>query len=495
MRLSTRFGLGAALAVLPLLGVVIYNVERMQELAATNQRLTERHMVGVRMSSGVISRLERLGEFYGKYVVSRDVGYVQKIAEVLSATRLELEQLLEARLTPGERTALGRLTSDFEGFVAPGAEQIVELSPDLVTRQLEQLEAGALEVQHQARTSADTEAATAFRVRHETRQTALGVAVVAGILSLSLILLTVRSLRHRLDLFIRGTQIVSRGKFSIQFDETVGDETGQMAQAFNSMVKDLAQLERIKADFISSVSHELRTPLVALLETNQLLLDEVPGPLTTKQRHMLQLNTQAAQRLSNMITDLLDLSRLKAGIRYSLSERDLVELTRMAVSELEAMAIERGISMHAQVDVPLVAWCDPDRYVQVVQNLVENALKYTPSGGTVEVTLEPQSSKRLPPEAHVGDHPRAYALLRIQDSGPGIPEVDRGRVFEKFFRREGVPSDGGVGLGLAICREIVEAHGGNIWVGDSERLGGAALNVVFPIEPAVSRKRKGAAAA
>jgi signal transduction histidine kinase len=352
-------------------------------------------------------------------------------------------------------------------------------------------------VQNQARASADSEAATAVRVREETQRTALGVAGVAAILSISLILLTVRSLRRRLDLFIHGTRAVSQGKFSFQLDATVGDETGQMARAFNSMVQELAQLERIKADFISSVSHELRTPLVAMLETNNLLLDEVPGPLTAKQKHMLQLNTQATQRLSNMITDLLDLSRLKAGIRYSLSEQDLAQLTQSAVSELEAMALERGIELRAHVGTLLKANCDPDRFVQVVQNLVENALKYTPSRGTVEVSLETKPSKHLPQEALSGDHPRDYALLTVEDSGKGIPEVDRARVFEKFFRREGLPSDGGTGLGLAICREIIEAHGGNIWVSDSKKLGGAALHVAFPIElsPTTKRRHKGSAAA
>lgn len=497
MRLSTRFGIGAALAVLPLVGVVVYNMERMRELAATNQRLTERHAVGVRVSSGIITRLERLTEFHGKYVVSRDTGYVQKVAEILSATQAELQRLVDANLTAGERQALGFLMEEFEDFVEFGPELLVELPPDVVSSQLEELIARAVAVQNQARASADSEAATAVRVREETQRTALGVAGVAAILSISLILLTVRSLRRRLDLFIHGTRAVSQGKFSFQLDATVGDETGQMARAFNSMVQELAQLERIKADFISSVSHELRTPLVAMLETNHLLLDEVPGPLTPKQKHMLQLNTQAAQRLSNMITDLLDLSRLKAGIRYSLSEQDLAQLTQSAVSELEAMALERGIELRAQVGAMLKANCDPDRFVQVVQNLVENALKYTPSQGTVEVSLETKPSKHLPQEALSGDHPRDYALLTVEDSGKGIPEVDRARVFEKFFRREGLPSDGGTGLGLAICREIIEAHGGNIWVSDSKKLGGAALHVAFPIElsPTTKRRHKGATAA
>src|SRR5690606_2116118 len=120
----------------------------------------------------------------------------------------------------------------------------------------------------------------------------------AAVLSALLVLLIVRSLRSRLQPLIRGTQTVGKGAFSIQLDVEADDELGKVAQAFNHMVMSLQQLERIKADFISSVSHELRTPLVAMLETNQLLLDGVLGALTEKQRRLLQINNQAAERLS-----------------------------------------------------------------------------------------------------------------------------------------------------------------------------------------------------
>src|SRR5690606_10886110 len=156
-------------------GVVVFNMERMQELAATNQRLSERHAVGVRMSSGVISRLERVSEFHGKYVVSRDPGYVQKVSEILSATQTELEQLLNANLTPGERQALGVLMAEFEELVELGPEVLVELPPEVVSTELDALSARAVGVQNQARASADSEAATAVRVREQTQQTALGI--------------------------------------------------------------------------------------------------------------------------------------------------------------------------------------------------------------------------------------------------------------------------------------------------------------------------------
>jgi signal transduction histidine kinase len=495
VRISTRFGFGAALAVLPLLGVMAYSVERMQDLAQSNERITMRQLVGIQMSSGVIRRLERLEEYQRKYVVSEDYGYALKFAQTVEATSDELKELRPSRLSPEEAGALRDLRERWGGFAERSHVILVTLDEEAVASEFSDLQALAVEVQQATRRAAATEAETAATVREEIRQTALVVAGIALLLSLTLILLTVRSLRTRLEHFMLGTVAVSKGAFSFQLEVQSDDELGQVARAFNRMVDALRQLERMKADFISSVSHELKTPLVAMLETNHLLLDEVPGPLTERQERMIRLNTQAAQRLSSMITDLLELSRLKAELRYQMSDQDVRALTVAAVSELEALALERELELgHDVVDSRVVVRCDPDRYIQIVQNLVENALKYTPAGGRIEVGLRVCAATSLPdaPKARLGLGARSvaeHAILSVDDSGPGIPEEDRERVFEKFFRRQGEPAGGSVGLGLAICREIIEAHGGAIWV-DESPLGGTSMKVALPVEASTIKRRR-----
>jgi signal transduction histidine kinase len=482
LRISTRFGLSVALAVLPLLGVIGSSVNRMYELARSNERLTTRQLVDARVSAGVIVRLERLGEYRRKYALSNDPGYARKLDEIAGSISHELETLAYTELSVAERMALARLRGHWTRFLGEGLAASPEADSNAaLDAELEPLIELALAVQRSTHERAALEVEMARSIREQTRTTAVGVAGLAIAVSVLLIAFAVHSLRARLDQFIVGTRAVSKGKFSVQLDTRSDDELGQAARAFNRMVKGLEQLEQLKADFIASVSHELRTPLVAMLETNLLLLDEVPGPLTTKQRTMLSLNTQAAQRLSTMITELLDLNRLRAGIRYDLEVHDLVELTQAAVHEFEARASERGIRLRVlPIDDVIDLAFDRDRTVQVIQNLVENGIKYTPAGGEVEVWLRRCPIEALPNELEPRTEAREYALISVVDSGPGIPWEDRRRVFEKFFRRQSLSCGEGIGLGLALSREIVEAQGGAIAIGDSP-LGGAAVHFALPI--------------
>ncbi len=488
MRLSTRFGLVALLAVLPLLGGLGYSIAQLRALARTNERLATRQLVGVRVASEVSGRLPRLEEFQRKFAVSADPGYAQKYRETALVIGSALDELSKVRTSAAESQTLEALSdswkrSDVESGPAPEGARA-----DALTRAFEDLRRLAVDVRTQTDRAVRTELGDARMARRRTQQVATWVSAVAVFVSVTLLAWAVRTLRTRLEEFTEATAAVSEGQFSYRMPAGGTDELARVAASFNRMVGALKQLDRMKEDFVSSISHELRTPIVAMQETNNLLLDELPGPLTAKQRRMLELNSAAAARLSTMIGDLLDLGRVKAGIRYRMGRHELSVLTRSATQALEARALERGVVLHVTCTGELFAVCDPDRYVQVVQNLVDNGLKHAPGGGHVEVTLR-SVPRRVVSEscgAPVGAGP--FALLTVADDGPGIPEHDRDRVFDKFFRRQGQPADAGVGLGLAICREIVAAHDGTIWV-DAPGGAGATLRVALPC--AAMRRRSG----
>ena len=486
MRLSRTFGLGAALAVLPIVAGLAFTVDRLQDLASQSERLMLRQLTAVRLGTGVATRLDRLGEYQSKFAVAHDEAYAEKAQQVARAIDAEVTTLRAADLGTGEGADLGAFIARWNRYRST-VWSTGTVDDDAASRaqvaEIENLAVAARDLLNNAHAAAFADVAEASATRAAAWRAAITATFVALLSSVSVLWFVVRRLRQRLDDFVEASVAVSRGAFSAQLPSAGDDdELGRVAAAFNDMVVALEQLERMKSDFISSISHELRTPLVAMVETNEALLDDVAGPLTDRQRRMITLNRGAAQRLGVMLGDLLELSVVRSGLRYRMADAALDVVVNNAVSELEARAADRHVTLKLVHEARgLVVHADSDRLMQVVQNLVSNAIKHTPAGSDVEVVVRevPRAGvAHAPPRG--SDTDRRYALIRVDDTGPGIPAIDRERVFEKFFRRQGVSADG-VGLGLAICREIAHAHRGAIWIEDG-RLGGASVCVAIPVE-------------
>jgi signal transduction histidine kinase len=268
-----------------------------------------------------------------------------------------------------------------------------------------------------------------------------------------------------------------------------------VAREFNVMTERLDELDRMKREFVSKVSHDLKTPLSSMQETTAVMLDEVPGPLTPKQRKLLVINQESGQRLYAMITKLLDLSRIEAGLG---AERQLVDVTSLlhrSVDYLEQGSAASRFTLTAGESGRLHVLGDLEALTQVFDNLLDNALKFSPFDGHVAVRITSLSSRGdMPPERWAalrrdGRTPGAV-LVTVSDEGPGITDEEKERVFERFYQTDagrGVRARG-VGLGLAICREIIAVHGGAIWVTDNEPRG----SVFYVLLPSASEQSEGA---
>jgi two-component system, NtrC family, sensor histidine kinase KinB len=211
-------------------------------------------------------------------------------------------------------------------------------------------------------------------------------------------------------------------------------------------------LDRLKSDMVSTVSHELKTPLTSVQMAVHLLLEEVVGPLTPKQIELLLAARQDADRILAMINDLLDLTRIEQGrVKLDLQPVPAVELVNGAAARMQSRADDASITLDTEVDGELArVMVDRDRIEHVFDNLIVNAIQHTPRGGSIRIEVQPE-----------GDRIR----FRVRDTGEGIPREHLPRIFEKFYRIPGGQQAGGVGLGLAIVREILTAHGGQIDVG------------------------------
>ena len=261
------------------------------------------------------------------------------------------------------------------------------------------------------------------------------------------------------------SRAMARGDYTRRVTATAHDEVGQLASAFNQMAADLAAADRQRRELIANVSHELRTPIFALQAVLENAVDGVEVPDT----ETLSAALAQTERLGRLVTELLDVSRLDAGVAPINPEEFAVDaFLATAVREAEVTAQAAGRDVCFRVTAPPATFsADPHRLHQVLANLLDNAARHSPPGGAITVAAQVE-----------GD----TLVVEVDDEGPGIPVQQRNRVFERFTRgpgglagsagnnvaenQAGRSDSGGTGLGLAIARWVVELHGGTIAVVD-----------------------------
>jgi signal transduction histidine kinase len=237
----------------------------------------------------------------------------------------------------------------------------------------------------------------------------------------------------------------------------------------------LRQLDALKDEFISLVSHELRTPLTSIRGYVELLEDD--AGLTDEQRRFLGIVDRNAGRLLDLVSDLLFLAQIDAGrMTFDLRPVDLEAVVHECVESSLPAAAAKGIDLRAHTDSLPEVEGDPARLAQVLDNLVSNALKFTPEGGSVDVRL-----------VAAGDS----AVLEVQDTGHGLPQDEQAQLFERFFRSSRAAEDAipGTGLGLAIAKTIVERHGGRIAL-ESAVDEGTTVRVELPLSRRALRRSR-----
>jgi|GEM_PF-5760388 len=284
---------------------------------------------------------------------------------------------------------------------------------------------------------------------------------------------TVRTLIHDPREIAEGRLHLTTG-YTLQWSSApVGSGQSRVGRLFTFQdVTELAELDRLKSEFVNTVSHELRTPLTSIMGYLSLVLAETVGPLEEQQREFLNVVSRNTNRLANLINDLLDIQRIESGrMPVHLSPTSLSQVVGQVAETFRVQAEQKGLSFTVnlpETEEPLIQ-ADPDRLTQIVSNLVSNAVKYTKEGG-VTVTVSATDDR---------------VELAVADTGIGISPSDQKRIFEKFYRAEHpyVREVGGTGLGLPIVRTMVEEHGGELKL-ESEPGRGSRFVVTFRTRPA-----------
>jgi signal transduction histidine kinase len=296
----------------------------------------------------------------------------------------------------------------------------------------------------------------------------LVVGAVAALISLVIARWLARGMTQPLRDMASAVQAMEVGDYSRRVETLSRDEVGQLATAFNRMSAELELLERSRRDLVANVSHELKTPITAIRAHLENLADGIEQP----DRDTLQVMLGQTERLGRLVDQLLDLSKLESGeVPLQLEPMPLAPMVDRVISEFSVGRAVRDIALVAEVPEDLMVDADRERIHQVVFNLVDNAVRFTPPGGEVTIAAEREAER---------------VRVTVRDTGVGVAPEHLPRLFERFYRADPARSrddGGGTGIGLAIARSIVEGHGGRI-TAESEPGRGTTLTFDLPAAPA-----------
>jgi signal transduction histidine kinase len=493
MKIATKIVLGYALLLLLMVIVLAYEISLLQRMHEVNRNLSE---VKTRETDYSLQArdIDQVDDFTRRLYVTGDPGYSEQLKNLRQGVSEAIAAVRATRPAGAEKVELDRLSELWSQFVASAVaaegnfatmseadfDEWLTGELDALNRQFDLV----LAANQQAVDAEIRKSASAGQKAQFVAQVAAGIAIL---LSCLVSFLVFRSISHSLSGLIHGTRAVAQGEFSYRLEASGNDNFSQVARDFNFMISKLDELEQLKRDYVSHVSHELKAPLAAIQETCRLLAEGIPGPVNSKQQRLLNLCLDSGDRLRRTIISLLDLSRMEANaIDYEMERQDLRDVIRSATAEFEVRVAEKEGTLDLSFPPePIWVCCDADRVRQIVSNLVDNALKFSPDKSPIRITAQMVTTP--PPNLPEGWAGRIngatdkYALVQVVDSGRGVPDEHKELIFEKFHqvKFEKKIAGQGVGLGLVICRNIVSAHQGAIWVEDNSG-GGSIFLILLP---------------
>jgi signal transduction histidine kinase len=299
----------------------------------------------------------------------------------------------------------------------------------------------------------------------------LGISSMVGLIGV--VYLAYSMIRPLKDL-MRGIRSVAKDRYSEPVRIHSKDELGELATAFNEMAERLRQEERLRSDFISMLSHEIRTPLTSIRESVNMVGEEVMGPITDRQRRFLEIAGSEIGRICDLLNHLMQASRLEPGaLKLHLDRVDSFALVEACIESLKPAAEVKQIQITSEIPPETPDVLGDGQYLQqVFLNLMGNAVKFSDPETEVWIRVSQNNNQD-------------QLIFKVVDNGPGILDEDQAKLFSKFFRAPSVRDhQDGVGLGLSITKNIVEAHNGTIWV-ESQVGQGSTFSFTLPLAPLV----------
>jgi signal transduction histidine kinase len=483
-RLVITLGCMALILVLPSL----YAIERIDEIRDIAFELKGRHSVADVALSRLQTNLGEVDAALRSYIADPDPESRATLFESLGKSHTELAELAdagyaeEAAETAATLERLEDVTLQLETLVHDGrVAEATDFFFEEIQPVFAEAEAAVLPVVEAVGRSSEAATERAADLSSSTATTiplavlfSLGFAMVIGMLIIGQLVTPLQQLRAAMSR-------VAQGDFEAPPELATDrpDELGDLNRSFVSMTEQLAELNRLRAEFVSIVTHDLKTPINVLGGYAEMLQEGTYGGLSEEQRGVLGAMEEQVGVLLEQVNQLVDLSRYEAGAyRIQLEELHVVDLCTSLKRAFEALARQKGIRLSFELDpkAPRTIYADIDRLRnEVLSNLLANSFKFTEAGGRISVRIRPDHAVERPGQPVRGER----VVIEVSDSGVGIPADELPHVFDMYYQGENGVRAKGSGIGLAIAKEIVEAHSGEITV-ESEGGRGATFRIRLP---------------
>ncbi|MGZ8381414.1 MAG: sensor histidine kinase [Nitrospira sp.] len=459
-------------------GVNIYALFQLRQLTAMSTQMASYHYPAAESAKRLLGSLYAQLNSEKKYLATRDRTFLTNLTEEVDEFERNLE-LLRGRESSSQGLTLLQKTDEllkerlklFQDEFETAKRKIRQAAPEYEHRRDGLMDRMSASIQsyidlHEARVSVGvTESrASAAQAEAVTEQLVL-VALVFGVGLAGIASYTILRPLRQLQGHIKQ---IGQGNLGASLQIKAPAELRELVDSVNWMGRKLQEIDDMKTEFLAHVSHELRTPMASIQEGTHLLLDEIPGPLVQEQRTTLRIMADSSRRLIHLISTILDLSKMEAGMmEYRIVPVDFQRIGEVSINKVRLLADSKHVQLVLE-NIGERSWvkADASRLEQVLDNLLSNALKFSPEGGVVKVQVKP-------------DLQAGVLEVTVSDTGPGIAPEDLPHIFERFYQgRTKGKHTAGSGLGLALVKKVVEAHGGRIWI-ESEKGKGVTVRFIL----------------
>ena len=474
-----RLTFGYAVIMILLIFMGTYGITRLNQLNNISKSILLLDTSTVRLTEELLEKLLSQISFAKKYTITKDPDFheqFKQIGQYILKNMEELESILNAPFKKKKLITARALYNKYLEVLEKEAFSNSVKNPEEVNRQEQDELADRIQEELKmiiimARIDKDSKMALSSQIVSSFLKVSKITSLLAVLMGLFISFYNTNSINKPIMLLQDKTKDIASGKFEKISNIVSPPEINELADHFNMMVQRLKELDEMKQDFISHISHELRTPLTVIKETSSMLMEGVYADNPKKQQDLLQIMYEDCERLINSVNRILDLSRIEANMmEYQFQESNIFIIIHKIVLKMMPFAQRKNIALEFNYpsELPLVN-IDEEQIGNVVENLIENALKYTQEGGRVFVDV-----------SWLDDEKRAVEVS-VSDTGHGIVEEDIEKIFEKFRRIDkGKDTIRGTGLGLSICKHIISNHGGKIWA-KSELGKGSSFFFTLPV--------------